>query len=224
MLILPLLTLGLIVPAQASAYQMIPSYNQRYCEILFADLQGSGLHLQVYNTFALNTCPQNLWSKIDLPALATQTGHLAAVANGPRWWVLDQIGGDADAASMDMGGGLMMRRVATLDLPTTSPPAAYTEVKINRATTWSYNKGRWLRMLISPAGRKYVMQAYTTMIDAKLVEAKLNSLGSSKTSKLRLPRGWKFRAFKNTKKLDLVIRSQATVLQDNLKNTYQRVS
>ena len=223
-LLLPFLTgLVLLLPASASAYQMLPAYNQRYCEILFADSQGAGLHLTVFNTFGLNSCPTNLWKNVDLPKLAHDHSHLTAVANGPRWWILDRLGGDIDGTTMDMGGGLMMRQVATLDLPSLSPPAAYTEVQINRTTTWSYNKSRYLRRLLSPTGHHYLMQAYTTMIDPRLNEAKLNTLASARGTKLRLPRGWKYQVFRSTRKLDLVIPDHATVLQDNLKNTYQKV-
>jgi hypothetical protein len=136
---------------------------------------------------------------------------------------MDQIGGDIAATSEDMGGGLMMRQVATSELTTTTPPAAYTELIINRTTTWSYNKGRYLRVLVSPSGRQYVMQAYTTMIDPSLTEAKLNNLASARGTTLRLPKRWKYKAYRNTRKLDLTIPEHATVIQDNLKNTYQRI-
>lgn len=201
----------------------MPAYNARYCEILFADLQGKGLHLTVFNTFGVNNCPQDKWKAINLPQLVKDKEHLTAVANGPRWWVMDRIGGDIASASEDMGGGLMMRQVATSDLPSTTPPTSYTELTINRTTTWSYNRDRYLRMLVSSSGRQYVMQAYTTMIDPKLTEAKLNTLATARSTKLRLPKGWKYKAFKSNKKLDLSIPEHATVIQDNLKNTYQRI-
>ena len=218
-----LVILGLSMPASSLAYKMNNSYNARYCEFLFADLQGSGLHLTVFNTFGVNNCPQDKWKAINVLQLSKEKGHLAAVANGPRWWIMDQIGGDINVTPEDMGGGLMMRQVATLDIPTTAPPAAYTELTINRTTTWSYNQGRYLRMLTSPSSRQYIMQAYTTMIDPKLTEAKLNTLATARSSKLRLPKGWKYKASKSTKKLDLTIPEHATVIQDNLKNTYQRI-
>ena len=63
------------------------------------------------------------------------------------------------------------------------------------------------------------MQSYSQEVDKELNEAGLLALAN----RLKLPPGWKYRA--RTLDEDLVIQNvggKAYVIQDNLKNTYQR--
>lgn len=71
--------------------------------------------------------------------------------------------------------------------------------------------------LVNPDGLAYVMQAYCVGVDPSLAEADLPGLGE----RLALPDGWTFR----TRTLDeeLIVDTTAiiaTVLQDELENTY----
>jgi len=71
--------------------------------------------------------------------------------------------------------------------------------------------------LVDPEGKAYVMQAYCIGVDPTLTQEALPALGE----RLALPDGWTFR----TRVLDeeLVVDTTATiatVLQDELENTY----
>ena len=65
--------------------------GRRYGEIFIVKNGNEGLSAEVYNTFTLNDCPQDLWDKLDLTGIAQAEGALAAVANGPRYWLVDAI-------------------------------------------------------------------------------------------------------------------------------------
>ena len=45
-------------------------FGKRYGEVLLVSLDDSGPHATVYNTFPLNDCPDDLWSRLDAQAIA----------------------------------------------------------------------------------------------------------------------------------------------------------
>jgi len=113
--------------------------------------------------------------------------------------------------------GLSTRRIATVDLgqdPSTRP---YVERHVNRGAVFFFDAGAPVHELLDPDGLAYVMQAYCVGVDPTLTEADLPALGD----RLDLPEGWSYR----TRVLDeeLVVDTTATiatVLQDELENTY----
>ncbi len=113
--------------------------------------------------------------------------------------------------------GLTTRRIATVDLgedPTTRP---YVERHVNRGAVFFFDAGAPVYELVNPDGVAYVMQARCVGVDPDLTEEQLPSLGE----RLALPDGWTYR----TRVLDeeLVVDTTATiatVLQDELENTY----
>jgi hypothetical protein len=112
---------------------------------------------------------------------------------------------------------LTMRRLATVDLGEDPSPRPYVERYVNRGAVFFFDAGRPVYELVNPEGLAYVMQAYCVGVDPTLTEADLGALGE----RLALPEGWSFR----TRILDeeLVVdttASIATVLQDELENTY----
>jgi hypothetical protein len=62
------------------------------------------------------------------------------------------------------------------------------------------------------------MQSYAQIVDPALGEEALPTLGS----RLALPAGWTYRARKLEQDLVVSTPGQATVLQDELQNTYSR--
>ena len=52
-------------------------FGKRYGEVLLVRLSDSGPEATVFNSFPLNDCPQELWSKLDTEAIALRTT--------PRW-------------------------------------------------------------------------------------------------------------------------------------------
>jgi hypothetical protein len=66
----------------------------------------------------------------------------------------------------------------------------------------------------------YVMQAYAQILDPTLTIGKLRTLGR----RLDLPAGWRYRTRRLTHDLALGANGTATIVQDELQNTYQLAS
>lgn len=54
--------------------------GKRYGEVLLVEVGESGPQATVYNSFPLNDCPAELWSKLDPQAIAAENGAAAALA------------------------------------------------------------------------------------------------------------------------------------------------
>lgn len=194
-------------------------YNQRYCEIFAVSMpEPPNFKIDIYNTVGLNNCPAAIWNAIDFDQIKADTGSIGAAPNGPRRWLIDAIAGGRAGQPVTLGS-LDMRLVAVLTVPSLSP-SPYTEMKIARTTTWVFNKGRKINFLISPEGRKYALQAYTTTIDKTLRAKNLARLG--KKPQMAMPQGWRYKSIKLKKQLRLKAPGMATILRDPLGGTYQR--
>ena len=104
-----------------------------------------------------------------------------------------------------------------LALGTNPAQVPYTVRKVDRRVTMYFDAGSAVYELIDPDGLAYVMQAYCTGVDATLNENSLAHLGE----RLALPTGWSFRT--RVLQEELIVdtsQSVATVLQDELENTY----
>jgi hypothetical protein len=74
-------------------------------------------------------------------------------------------------------------------------------------------------MLEAADGSRYVMQAYSQIVDKTLTYDDLPSLGA----RLKLPSGWRYSSIVPDKDLVLGAQGKATVVQDELENTYQKL-
>lgn len=192
----------------------------RYGEVLVVHLRDEGrLEADVYGTQMLNDCPQELWETLDATAIAEEMGAFVAKLNGPRHWMLDGLGTKVAVVEpvMHEFNGLLMRRIATVDLGTEPSVVPYTERYVNRGAVFFFDAGKPVYELVNPDGLAYVMQAYCIGVDPSLTQENLPELGD----RLALPDGWTFR----TRILDeeLIVDTTATiatVLQDELENTY----
>ena len=68
-------------------------------------------------------------------------------------------------------------------------------------------------------GGRYVMQAYAQIVDKTLVYADLPALGA----RLKLPSGWRYSSMVPDTDLVLGAQGKATIVQDELENTYQKL-
>lgn len=194
-------------------------YNSRYCEIFTVNLNPEGGFLvDVFNTVGLNRCPAEQWDAVDFNAIKEERGALLAIPNGPRRWVIDAISG-AKAGEPLVLSGLEVRPVATLETDSLAP-VPFTELKVNRTTTWNYKKGRYLRQVISPEGKRYAMQAYTRTIDPELNESKLNTINENPG--MALPEGWRFKVKKLNRKVTLTSVGSTRIVRDGLGSVYQK--
>ena len=196
-------------------------YLQRYCEVLAVTVAEAGSSAEVWGTQGLNDCPEAAFDSIDAPALAEDLGVTAAVPNGPRYWVLDDIVANELAGSGETRtlGGIDMRSIALVDLGAGPPDRTpLTETSVERDTEFVFAAGREVYELTGPDGSVYVMQSFSVEVDPTLTVDGLADLGAT----LQLPEGWEFTSRVVDEPLVVEdIDGVATVIQDELRNTYQ---
>jgi hypothetical protein len=159
------------------------------------------------------------WDTLEPTTIAAETGALLVKLNGPRRWVIDGIGQKVNAMEPVLRefNGLLMRRLAVIDLgdqPSTSP---YTDNHVDRGAVFFFDAGKPVYELIDPNGLTYVMQAYCLGVDPTTDEASLLTLGE----RLAPPEGWTYRV--RTLETELVVDTThkvATVLQDEFEHSY----
>jgi hypothetical protein len=197
--------------------------DARYCEIIPVVREGIHLVAIVYNTLGLNDCPAAVWDGItEDEAKARFPRAVKVVLNGPRYFLMDAImagGATAAGETVDVAG-LRMTERAKINLSLFelgSEP--YRERTINRETRYVFKAGSPVFMLEAPDGSRYVMQAYAQIVDKALSYADLLTLGT----RLKLPTGWRYATMVPDKDLIVGAQGKATVVQDNLQDTYQRL-
>ena len=116
--------------------------NTRYCEIFTVDLAPVAV-ATVWNSLGLNSCPQAWWDGLDTRALAAEHGDDLALLNGPRSFIMDRAKAK-DYGPVTTFAGKRMRDVAAIDLATVglAPPPAFTDVRIDRRNTWTWDAGK----------------------------------------------------------------------------------
>ena len=196
----------------------------RYGEVLLLSEDDGAYTAEVWNTLGLNDCPQEAWDALDAGAIAAERGALVALLNGPRRWTLDTIvpvATDAGERSLTRFGDLDMFLAATVELGDTLPDqASYVERRVARETIFRFKAGATIHQLTSRDRQRYVMQAYSHAVDPTQDLASLSDL----ESRLLLPEGWSFTTCVLDRTLDLLSTDGvATVVQDELQNTYQRI-
>jgi hypothetical protein len=210
--------LGLASSAPA-AIKSSEMRNTRYCEIFTVFLSPSPV-ARVNNSYGLNNCRQGWWESLDTAAIADESGADLVLLNGPRYWMMDRVK-VSDPGPIVRLAGKRLREVATIDLTKVglAPPPPYTQVKITRGTKFVFLAGKRTFQLTDPNGRRYVMQSYSRIVDPGLRYRELRGIGDD----IDLPEGWSYRMRRLDEKLVLRANGQATIVQDGLKNTYQRI-
>ncbi|GCE07461.1 haloalkane dehalogenase [Dictyobacter aurantiacus] len=216
--------------AEESAEPQLKMHGQmhgaRYGEVLLVSPHLSHVEATVYNTLGLNDCPDELWRQLDPEAIKKEHKARFVILNGPRYFLMDQIGSADVSQEHTTFGGLQMRRMAIVRIPLASAVRGglkqkpYTENTVARTTDYVYNRGREVYELVTPDGTTYIMQSYSLKVDPTLKEEDLKTLGD----RLKLPAGWQYRVRRLDHEYILPIRGQAYVIQDDLQNSYQRVS
>ncbi|MEP9379578.1 hypothetical protein ABLE91_22895 [Aquabacter sp. CN5-332] len=209
--------------AQASApAQPKTLRNARYCEVLPISLGLNGLKARVFNTIGYGDCPAALWDKLSESAVRKQFGAVTVMMNGPRYFLMDRIipkGATAKGEMADIGGMTFESRAEVKLSLFELQEKPYSEHTINRETVYRFDAGQPTFQLKSPKGASYVMQAYAAFIDKSLTYNDLPNLGA----RLKLPAGWSYSVVTPTQDLLLKATGKATVIQDEMKNTYQKI-
>ena len=207
----------------AAAHTVTEVRDARYCELVPIVRDGLRLVATVYNTLGLDDCPAAVWEKITEADMKKRFDALAVLLNGPRYFLMDTISGSgATAAGATIeAGGLKLAERATLDLGLLDlvRRGSYRETTVNRETRYIFKAGRPVFVLTAPGGARYAMQAYAQIVDKSLVYADLPGLGA----KLKPPSGWRYSVLTPTEDLVLGASGKATVIQDELQNTYQKM-
>jgi len=191
--------------------------GKRYGEVLLVEVGESGPQATVYNSFPLNDCPAELWSKLDPQAIAGENGAAAALLNGPRYWLMNAIEKEPQGPQeRKTFGGIDMIKQATVALSSMNP-APYTVNEVSRNTVFVFDAGEEVYELIDADGRRWVMQTWSQVADPNLSRDDLPGLAS----RLKLPDGWRYepRALTETLRVDTRTRP-AQVTQDDLTNSY----
>jgi hypothetical protein len=192
-------------------------FAKRYGEVLLVYTGESGPEACVYNTFPLNDCPAELWDKLDADAIAEENNAVAALLNGPRYWLMSGIGKrDRDDLEHKTFGGLEMIRQATVKLSSMNP-APYQPNRVDRKASFTFDAGREIYELIDPDDRHWVMQTWSQTVDPNLSLADLPGLAK----RLALPPGWRYEARTPAAAVHVdTTNTDASVTQDDLANSY----
>lgn len=211
-------------PAGAQPLQVPPDLRDvRYCEILPIQREGLSFIASVYNTLGRDDCPEDKWKALTEADVKRRFDAFTAVLNGPRHFLMDKIiasGATKAGESVELGGiGFTKRAEVKLSLwDLRNPP--YAEHEVHRDTTFVFDAGKPTFQLTAPGGAVYVMQSYSRMKAPGLTYAALPDLGQ----RLELPRGWTYATVVPPTDLKLGADGIAVVVQDDLGNTYQRMS
>ncbi len=195
--------------------------GKRYGEVLLVTPGEAGPQAAVYNSFPLNDCPAELWSALDPHALATEHRAAAALLNGPRYWLMNEIEKQSQGPRITkVFGGIEMQLQATVLLSGMNP-VPYTANQVNRHTVFTFDAGEEIYELQDAAFRRWVMQTWSQMVDPNLSRTDLPGLGA----RLNLPNGWSFQSRVLTSPLRIDTATHAAqVLQDDLTNSYSLVT
>ena len=191
----------------------------RYCEVLVAFSREGGLVGDVWNSLPFGLCPQEQWEMLDAAQIKQDFPDAALVLlNGPRYFVMQELYQDAAPTTPELHtfGEIQMVLSATVAIdPSQSAP--YNEHYVDRRTTFRFKAGARVFEIITPDGRAYVMQSFSRNVDATLTFDELPGLGA----RIALPTGWLYDSRILDTDLDVIAHGVATVIQDDLQNTYQ---
>ena len=146
------------------------------------------------------------------------------VLSGPRKFCLDGAkNAEFLASSPRTFHHLATRKSALLKITmreTVHGSRPYHEHHVDLKTTWVFAAGRGVYELIDPSGTVYLMQSFV-LIPGLQTEKDLGNLGKQ----LKLPRGWTFKTGILKKGYELLpIQNKAVVVEDNMKNSYQKAT
>ena len=197
--------------------------DRRFCDIL-AVRESQPLHkvgVEVLSTIGVDGCPARTWEALDPTAVAEQLHTSAVILDGPRFlvsdWLRSRSLGKPAIGVQDLGVHPIASAVL-LEEDGQAVRRPYLTYTIERASSYIYATGKQVFELRGPEERVYVMESYTTAADPTLTSAKLADLGS----KLRLPKGWRYRVRTLTQDLEMRSSGGATLVMDDLHNIYQR--
>ena len=217
------LLIGPAAPVAAGSSDTTNLRDVRYCEIIPSVVGETTTTTYVYNTLTFSRCPRGQWSQITEGLVNRAFGSQSAQLNGPRHWVMDEIhpsGTTTTTAETFTFGTIEMGLRAQIVTPNGTPTVGnqfYVPNHVQRDTIFVYKAGLPIFILTDPDGNQYVMQSYAQIADPTLMYKDLFNLASE----LHLPDGWTYSTQTLTQDLELNSNGLATVINDDLGNSYQ---
>jgi hypothetical protein len=188
------------------------------------------LYAQLYNTTGTTgpkgRCPADAFAALDSVKLAVALNatdvYLSPTPQvARRYWVMDELRTYRAGETVDfMGVAATWVGAVPPEQMRKAVSAPYEGTEVHLESRFVYRKGTLVFLLHSPGGKTWVMQSYTTEVDAELNLEELPELGS----KLNLPTGWTFEAKRLTKDLTVDPRNNygtAHIVRDDLHNVYE---
>lgn len=195
--------------------------NFRYGEVLPTFPCGNTVITEVYVTMSFSDCPEEEFNALNATNLTTQLNAEQVFLNGPRHWLMNRLtdnSGTGGFTKVATFGTLQMGKAA--QITGTLPDNFYTESPVERSTTYTFVAGNEIYKLINPNGEEYIMQSYSRKINNDLSIDDLSNLGST----LNLPAGWSYQVETLTADLLVTAEGVAQVIQDELENSYQKMT
>lgn len=208
------------VAAEASAEGVKPlARGERYCEIMIVRRKEGKNEAEVWSTQGVSPCPEDCGAAFDADDIKAQTGAQRVVVNGPKIWLPNSPAPTPPVDARRRFGGIEVGLVVTLEV-SRGAGDPFKERVVPRTTANTFSAGTEVYELVSPGGVVYVMQSMSLSEEPTLTMNDLATLGS----RMKLPRGWRYAARILEADLSLTPNkdSEVVVLQDGLKNTYQR--
>ena len=192
----------------------------RYCEVIIMYAQDDGIITgDVYNSLRFGNCPQELWAALDVSIIQEDfPDALGVQLNGPRYFLMQSMfsSPSQSAVSIHNFGGIRMSKVTTM-MVNSAARNGYAPTTVNRQNTWRFKAGNRVHELIDAEGNIYTMQSFARIVDEDLSYDDLETLAD----RLSVPEGWRYRIRMLDEDLDVQAIDTATIIQDELKNTYQ---
>lgn len=194
-------------------------HGKRFCEII---LVNSSV-MEIYSTIHVNDCPSSTWNKLNAKEIKKQTGSMYVFLNGPQKLIADDSRHETLNETSKTFQNLTLHKIGYISLSfreTIHGSRPYFEHYVERNTTWVYHSGTRIYELIDPERHVFVMKSFKILPGIENEQDLVNL-----EKKLQLPKGWRFKTGILQQDIDLVgIHKTAIVIQDNLKNTYQRAN
>lgn len=193
----------------------------RYCEVFLINPGPNAT--TVYNTTGKDDCPTAQRNSLNPQQVAKQYHVQSVYKNGQRFWVMDEllINNTKETCSFN---GVLATNWGTTTISSSGGGSAappYTVTVVNRSSQWFYAAGSLVYELLAPGGKRYIMQAYSSIVDKTLKLDDLLQLGY----RLKLLAGWRYEAHVLDRNVSLnTVGGKANVIQDELQNSHMQLT
>ncbi len=209
-----------VIPGREIHMQDMRGY--RFCEVgLITGSDEETAIANIWNTTCACDPTPELFDALDADAVAREHGALRAWLNPVRHCLFDRLDVWEVGEDRTFGGmsGTWTSVAGAADIAKAAVQGSYGSRYVYRNSTLTFDRGRYVFLLVEPDGEVFVMQAFSRHVDPTLSEDNLTHLGS----RLDLPAGWGFRAEMLDQDLEVTSSKDdlAHVLHDSLDNVYQ---